>query len=438
MSLMAFRALRRYSARLKSVDIQDFLASAGAPPVTLIVPAHNEEETVVDVVRALLTLNYPEYEIIVVNDGSEDSTVDRLKSAFEMGRAARMQVAEFETEPVREVLRSRWHPNLWMIDKENGGKADALNSGLAYCQTPLLCVMDADTLLERDALFRIVRPFLEDQRTVAAGGVVRIVNGCVVESGQVVDVRLPKSLLARMQVLEYLRAFLAGRMGWDALNATLIISGAFGVFRRSVAVDVGGFRTDLVGEDVELVVRMHRHCRDLGTPYRIGFIPDPVAWTQAPETFAGLGRQRDRWQRGLSEAVTLHREMMFDPAYGRIGMIAMPHFFFLEMLGPVIEVVGYLAFALTLALGLASVPYVLAFFMVAIVLGVVLSVAAVGLEEITFRRYPRFKDLLSLFMLAIIENLGYRQIVTFWRVKGMVSFFARKKSWGGAVRKGFS
>lgn len=438
MSLMAFRALRRYSARLKSVDIQDFLASAGAPPVTLIVPAYNEEETVVDVVRALLTLNYPEYEIIVVNDGSEDSTLDRLKSAFDMGRAARMQVAEFETEPVREVLRSRWHPNLWMIDKENGGKADALNSGLAYCQTPLLCVMDADTLLERDALFRIVRPFLEDQRTVAAGGVVRVVNGCVVESGQVVDVRLPKSLLARMQVLEYLRAFLAGRMGWDALNATLIISGAFGVFRRSVAVDVGGFRTDLVGEDVELVVRMHRHCRDLGTPYRIGFIPDPVAWTQAPETLAGLGRQRDRWQRGLSEAVTLHRGMMFDPAYGRIGMIAMPHFFFLEMWGPVIEVIGYLAFALTLALGLASVPYVLAFFMVAIVLGVVLSVAAVGLEEITFRRYPRFKDLLSLFMLAIIENLGYRQIVTFWRVKGMVSFFARKKSWGTAVRKGFS
>lgn len=438
MSLMAFRALRRYSARLKSVDIQDFLASGGAPPVTLIVPAYNEEETVVDVVRALLTLNYPEYEIIVVNDGSEDSTVDRLKSAFDMGRAARMQVAEFETEPVRDVLRSRWHPNLWMIDKENGGKADALNSGLAYCQTPLLCVMDADTLLERDALFRIVRPFLEDQRTVAAGGVVRVVNGCVVESGQVVDVRLPKSLLARMQVLEYLRAFLAGRMGWDALNATLVISGAFGVFRRSVAVDVGGFRTDLVGEDVELVVRMHRHCRDLGTPYRIGFIPDPVAWTQAPETFVGLGRQRDRWQRGLSEAVTLHREMMFDPAYGRIGMIAMPHFFFLEMWGPVIEVIGYLAFALTLALGLASVPYVLAFFMVAIVLGVVLSVAAVGLEEITFRRYPRFRDLLSLFMLAIIENLGYRQIVTFWRVKGMVSFFARKKSWGTAVRKGFS
>jgi cellulose synthase/poly-beta-1,6-N-acetylglucosamine synthase-like glycosyltransferase len=438
MSLMAFRALRRYSARLKSVDIQDFLASAGAPPVTLIVPAYNEEETVVDVVRALLTLNYPEYEIIVVNDGSEDSTVDRLKSAFDMGRAARMQVAEFETEPVRDVLRSRWHPNLWMIDKENGGKADALNSGLAYCQTPLLCVMDADTLLERDALFRIVRPFLEDQRTVAAGGVVRVVNGCVVESGQVVDVRLPKSLLARMQVLEYLRAFLAGRMGWDALNATLIISGAFGVFRRSVAVDVGGFRTDLVGEDVELVVRMHRHCRDLGTPYRIGFIPDPVAWTQAPETFVGLGRQRDRWQRGLSEAVTLHREMMFDPAYGRIGMIAMPHFFFLEMWGPVIEVIGYLAFALTLALGLASVPYVLAFFMVAIVLGVVLSVAAVGLEEITFRRYPRFRDLLSLFMLAIIENLGYRQIVTFWRVKGMVSFFATKQSWGTAVRKGFS
>ncbi len=255
-SLLAFRALRRYAARLKSVDIQEFLVSAGAPPITLIVPAYDEEATCVDVVRSLLTLNYPEYEVIIVNDGSRDATADRLASAFEMVPAARMQIADFETAPIHGIFRSRWHPNLWLVDKDNGGKADALNSGLAFCQTPLFCVMDADTILERDALIRIVRPFLEDQRTVAAGGVVRVVNGCTVESGSVVDIRLPRNWLAQLQVLEYLRAFLAGRMGWHALNSTLIISGAFGVFRRSVAVGAGGFRTDVVGEDIELVVRL--------------------------------------------------------------------------------------------------------------------------------------------------------------------------------------
>ncbi len=303
-SLVAFRALRRYTARLKSVDLEDLLSAAGAPPITLIVPAYNEEATCVEVVRALLTLDYPEYEVIVVNDGSTDSTPSRLTSAFEMVPAARMQIADFDTAPVSGVLRSRWHPNLWLINKANGGKPDALNSGLAFCQTPLFCVMDADTILERDALLRIARPFLEEQRTVAAGGVVRVVNGCTIESGSVVDIRMPKNWLARLQVLEYLRAFLAGRMGWHALDATLIISGAFGVFRRSVAVAAGGFRTDVVGEDVELVVRLHRHCRERGMPYKISFVPDPVAWTQVPETLAGLGRQRDRWQRGLSEALT--------------------------------------------------------------------------------------------------------------------------------------
>ncbi len=436
-SILAFRELRRYTARLKSVDIPDFVASAGAPPITLIVPAYDEEATCVDVVRSLLTLNYPEYEVIVVNDGSRDATVERLVRAFEMVPAARLQIAELETAPIRGIMRSRWHPNLWLIDKDNGGKAEALNSGLAYCQTPLFCVMDADTLLERDALIRIVRPFLEDQRTVAAGGIVRVVNGCTVEAGSVVDIRLPKSWLARLQALEYLRAFLAGRMGWHALDATLIISGAFGVFRRSVAVGLGGFRTDIVGEDVELVMRLHRHFRELGGPYKIGFVPDPVAWTEAPETFTALGRQRDRWQRGLSEALTVHRRMIFNPAYGRIGLFAMPHFLILEMLGPVIELVGYTAFVATLLMGWANPTYVVAFFTVAIVLGVVLSVAAVALEEITFRRYPRLSDLALLFGLAVIENFGYRQLVTIWRVKGMAAFLAKKKGWGEMVRKGF-
>ena len=436
-SFLAFHALRRYSQRLKSVDLQDLLATAGAPPITLVVPAFNEEATCVEAVRSLLTLNYPEYEIIVVNDGSTDRTRDRLVRAFEMAPAPRLHVVDFGTAQVRGTFRSRWHPNLWLVDKDNGGKADALNSGLSFCQTPLFCAMDADTLLERDALLRIVRPFLEDQRTVAAGGLIRVVNGCSVESGLVTDIRLPRSWLARFQVLEYLRAFLAGRMGWHAIGATLVISGAFGVFRRSVTVDLGGFRTDVVGEDMELVVRMHRRLRELRIPYRISFVPDPVAWTEVPETFSGLGRQRDRWQRGMSESLMIHRRMILNPRYGRVGLLAVPHFFFLEMLGPLVELAGYIAFGLTLALGWANGPYVLGFLMVAIVLGIVLSVATVALEEVTFRRYPRFSDLARLFSLGVLENLGYRQLITFWRVRGILRLLRGDKAWGEMTRKGF-
>lgn len=437
-SLLAFRSLRQYAVRLESLDVNELITAAGAPPITLLAPAYNEEATCVDAVRSLLTLNYPEHEIIVVNDGSKDGTVSRLVEAFEMEPAARMPTNNLPTARVRETYRSRWHPNLWLVDKENGGKSDALNAGLRYCRTPLFCAMDADSLLERDALIRIVRPFLEDRRTVAAGGIIRIVNGCTVESGIVTDVRLPDSLLARFQVLEYLRAFLAGRMGWDAMGATLIISGAFGIFRRSTVVEAGGFATDTVGEDMELVVRLHRHCLEQRIPYRITFVPDPVAWTEAPETIRVLGRQRDRWQRGLSEVLTRHRTMLLNARYGRIGMLAFPHFYLLEMLGPGIEVLGYVAFILTILMGWATPLYVVAFLMVAVVLGIALSVVAVGLEELTFRRYTRVSDLFRFFLLALVENLGYRQLTAFWRIRGMVSFLQKRKGWGEMTRKGFT
>jgi len=438
MSVIAFRAVRRYAERLRSLDVKEGIAHAGAPPITLIAPAFNEEATVVESVRSLLSLNYPEYEVIVVNDGSHDDTVERLVDAFDLRPSPKMSTFDVDTARIRRTYRSRRHPHLWLVDKENGGKADALNAGLCYCRTPLFCAMDADTLLERDALTRVVRPFLEDARTIAAGGIIRIANGCVIEAGGVTDVRLPDSLVARFQVLEYLRAFLVGRMGWDALHGNLIISGAFGIFRRSTVIAAGGFSTDTVGEDMELVVRLHRHCLEHEIPYRITFVPDPVAWTEAPESLRVLGRQRDRWQRGLGESLTMHGSMMFRPRYGRIGMWVMPHFYFLEMWGPMVEVLGYVVFGLTLLLGWTSPTYISAFLMVAIVLGMTLSVAALSLEELAFRRYPRLSDLLRLFLLALTENVGYRQINAFWRLRGLVRFLRRKKGWGVRPRVGFS
>jgi cellulose synthase/poly-beta-1,6-N-acetylglucosamine synthase-like glycosyltransferase len=298
--------------------------------------------------------------------------------------------------------------------------------------------MDADCILERDALVRVARPFLEDRTTIAVGGIVRIVNGCTVEHGELVRVCLPRRPLPRFQVLEYLRAFLSGRMGWAALDATLIISGAFGLFRRSIVVEVGGFATDTVGEDMELVVRLHRHCRERKIPYRITFVPDPVAWTECPESLRVLGRQRDRWQRGLTEVLTRHWRMLLNPRYGRVGLVAYPYFFFLEMLGPAVEIAGYAAFLVLLTIGSVSVRYAVAFLSVAVILGITISIAAVGLEELTFRRYPRLRDLLHLFLLAVLENVGYRQLSSYWRVHGMISLLRRRKGWGTMTRRGFA
>ena len=435
--LFAFRSLRRYVRRLRTLDIEDLLGSAGMPPITPVAPAFNEEPTCVESVRSLLTLKYGDFEILFVNDGSKDGTLARMIESFDLEPTFRLPTGNITTKPVRGVYRSRSHPKLWMIDKENGGKADTLNAGLNYCRTPLFCGMDADSLLEREALTRIVRPFVEDARTVAAGGIIRIVNGCTVNEGTVTNVRLPSEMVPRLQVLEYLRAFLAGRMGWHEMEATLIISGAFGVFRRDLVVEVGGYATDTVGEDMELVVRLHRLCREKKIPYTIGFVPDPVAWTECPATLKVLGRQRDRWQRGLIETLWRHRTMLFNPKYGRVGMLAYPYFVFLEMLAPVVETFGYFTFLAAWLLGRLSAPFATAFFGLSIGLGIGLSFTAVALEEVGFRRYPRRRDLYTLIWVAVVENFGYRQLTMWWRLRGTFNVLRKTKSWGRMDRQGF-
>lgn len=436
-TILSFGALRRYAGRMKSLNVNELIATGGAPPVTLIVPAFDEEETVVAAIRALLSLNYPQYEVLVCNDGSTDGTLERLIETFHLEAVEQEPATELATESIRGVYGSRRFPKLRVLDKENGGKADALNAGINHTRTPLYCALDADTLLERDALIRVVRPFLEDETTVAAGGIIRIANGCLVEGGQVVEVRLPRETLPRFQVVEYMRAFLSGRMAWNRFGGNLIVSGAFGIFRRSVVVGIGGYSTDTVGEDMDLVVRLHRHCRREKIPYQIGFVPDPVAWTECPTTLRVLGRQRDRWQRGLIQSLMRQRGMLLNPRYGAVGFVSFPFFFLLEMLGPVVEMIGYAAFILTLFLGLYSPAYVMGFLAVAIALGVVLSVAAVGLEELTFRRYPKASDLARLFGLAVLENFGYRQLNTWWRFRGTISALIRYRGWGRMERKGF-
>jgi cellulose synthase/poly-beta-1,6-N-acetylglucosamine synthase-like glycosyltransferase len=430
-------ALVDYRRLLKAFSPDEMLSAKALPPITLIAPAYNEEATCIASTRAFLSIDYPKFDVVVVNDGSSDATMERLHEAFDLEATARPPTATLDTAEVRAVYRSQTHPNLWVVDKENGGKADALNAGINFCNTPYFCAMDADTLVEGQGLARMVRPFLQDRTTVAVGGIIRVANGCRVREGRVESVGMPRKWLPKLQVLEYLRAFFFGRLGWDALGAMLIISGAFGLFRRETVVDVGGYATDTVGEDMELVVRMHRRLREAGTPYRIRFVPDSVAWTEVPSTLRVLGSQRDRWQRGLVDTMLRHQRMLFNPRYGRVGMLAYPFFYVLETFGPILEFFGYVLFGLALAQGALSGPFVLAFFLVAFVLGIGLSYSAVALEELAFRRYKRTRDFSQLLLLPLVEAFGYRQLNAWWRIKGLWSYLRSNESWGVMERSGF-
>ena len=436
-AVVAFFELRRHRRRWTPRDLDVVIRSPATPGISLIVPAYNEEATIQESLRALLSLNYPEYEVIVVNDGSNDDTVLHAVNTFELVQTVVGYEQPVATQPVRGVYRSLSHRGLMLIDKENGGKADAINAGLNAARHPLVCVIDADSLLEEHSLTRAVLPFLEDPTTVAAGGIVRIANGCRVQDGRVAEVRLPSKTIACFQVTEYLRAFLAGRVAQSVMRALLIISGAFGMFRRDALLSIGGFRTDTVGEDMEVIVRLHRHYRERREPYRIVFRPDPVCWTEVPEQAAVLARQRNRWQRGTLQVLSRHRAMMLNPRYGVAGLMAMPYFLIFEALGPVIEVAGYLATGVAIAFGLLDWRFAQLLFLVAVCYGALISLAAVILEELSFRRYPRILDLFRLAMFGIVENFGYRQLTTWWRLRGTIDFIRGRAEWGAMRRRGF-
>lgn len=407
------------------------------PPVSLIVPCYNEQATIATSVRSLLQLEYPEFEIVVINDGSSDATLDVLVREFALAPFPEAYRARLRTQAVRAVYRSARHGNIRVIDKQNGGKADALNAGINDARYPLFCSVDADSILSRDSLKRVVEPFLEDVDTVAAGGTVRIANGCTVQEGFLVAPGLPRNPLALVQVIEYLRAFLFGRLGWSPINALLIISGAFGVFRKEAVVEAGGYRTDTLGEDMELVVRLHHQRRLAGKPCRITFVPDPICWTEAPEDLATLRRQRVRWQRGLAESLALNRGLLFHPKGGTPGWLAFPFMLVFEWFGPVVEVAGYAFMLVAFLLGIVSLQALAVFLFAAIGLGVLLSVNALLLEEISFHIYTRARDTLRLVIAVLIENFGYRQLNSLWRLYGLFRWITGARGdWGKMQRRG--
>lgn len=404
--------------------------------ISILAPAYNEEASIIESTRALLNLEFADYEVIIINDGSKDETLAKLIQHFQLKKIDRYVPKNLKTKPIKSIYGSNRFPNLFVVDKENGRKADALNAGINVSRKDLICAVDSDTLLEPRVLQQMLMAFVADPTTVAVGGVVRVANGCKFELGEVTEVNVPKSIIGRIQAVEYLRAFLFGRTGWDYFDSLLIISGAFGVFDRESVIKVNGYLHDTVGEDMELVVRLHRYYRDRKEKYRVRFLPEPVCWTEVPESWSVLGRQRNRWQRGLADTLWRHRSMMLNPKYGRLGFFAMPFFLFIELLSPVIELAGYLILIISLWLGAINIQFALLFLSAAILLGMILSVLSILMEELTFRRYDRITDVMILILYAFIENFGFRQIHAWWRFKGLIDFFKGNKSWGEMTRTG--
>ena len=467
---IAFHEVRR---RLRSREYEDLdivFGSPFTPPLSIIVPAYNEEKTIVETLNSLVRLKFPRMEIVVVNDGSKDGTLGKIVDHFGFRRMEITYEDRITTAPVRGFYDKRTGLPAgvirWVvIDKENGGKADALNAGINGSTCPFFLSMDADSIIDEEALLQAFRLMLVDARIVAIGGQVALVNGCVVRNGQVRSVGIPSSHLARFQIVEYIRSFSIGRTALGYLNSILIISGVFGIFRKDIVLKTGGYLTrsltgkiageyvgpsrETVCEDMEIIVRIQRYLQEKRLKMRVGYTPHPLCWTEAPESLSSLAKQRNRWTRGLIETLVYHREMFFNRRHRRIGWFAYPFFFFFEFLGAPLELLGYLGIPLMYALGLLSVEYLLLFLIVSVAYGALVSVTSVITGAWSERasplrpkgssllNYTRPRELAVLLMYALLENFGYRQMNLLWRVRGVWDYYFGKKGWEKFERIGF-
>ena len=438
MLIIAVKTSVMHQRRLQSYSLKWLAESPMAPPITIIAPAHNEEASIRVAVRNLLELDYPQLEVIVVNDGSEDLTFEELRREFRLRPVQAIYVPEVQSARVQGLYRSDVDTRLLVVDKDAGGsKADAVNAGLNVATSPYVCVVDSDSVLDRDALLRIMVPILSDpQRVVAVGGIIRVLNGSEIIGGQLRHVRLPRKALETIQVIEYLRAFLIGREAWAQGNMLLIISGAFGVFRTDLVRAVGGYRSRAIGEDFDLVARLHRLLLERDADYEIRFVPDPVCWTEVPSDVRSLARQRARWQKGLLDVLWPNRDMLFRSRYGRIGFFALPYLWLFELAAPVVELVGFTTILLAAFLGVLSKALFLQFLLFGYAFATVISIGSVLQEEITYRRYNDWKDVVRLVSYCFFEHFPYRQMHMVWRLQGLWQYMRGDLKWKALKRKG--
>ncbi|MCC9168405.1 glycosyltransferase family 2 protein [Pontibacter harenae] len=417
-------------------------SSPYAPTVSILAPAYNEGANIIENVRSLLSIYYNHLELIVINDGSKDDSMAKLIAAYQLRPIETSYNQRIATKQVKAIYKSTnpVYSKLLVIDKENGGKADALNTGINLASNQYLVCIDVDCILEQDALLKLIKPFMEEtgQKVIATGGVVRIANSCIFENGKLIKVNLPKKFLPRVQALEYIRAFLLGRMAWSRLNGLILISGAFGAFDRQIAIDAGGYDHNTVGEDMELVVRMRRYMADRKLPYKVAFIPDPLCWTEAPVSYKILGRQRNRWMRGTIETLKIHRNLFLNPRYGILGIFSYPYWFFFEFLATVIEFCGFLLFVIFAVMGMINWPFFLGLTSFILIFGWLFSIFAILMEVITFNQYKEPGDLGKLILTALLEPVLFHPFVVWSSMKGIIDYLRKKKSWGEMTRVGLN
>lgn len=420
-----------------SDDFHSYVDSDNLLPISLIIPAYNEQENIVQNIRSLLKINYPMFEIIVVNDGSTDKTGDLVVNAFHMHKIETSIRYQIPTQKIEAVYFSKDYPNLLYVQKQNGGKSDALNAGINISRYPLFTCLDADSRIEREALLRLSMEFIKDSRTVVAGGLVRIANGSKIVDGELKGFSMPKRLIERFQIVEYYRSFLMGRVFWSASNSLLIVSGAFGLFRKQTVIDVGGYKRNTIGEDMEIVVRIHCYMKKNKKKYRVKFDEFSICWTQGPMSIQDIRSQRRRWQIGLFDTLLSHAGMTLNPRYGFVGLLSVPYNWIFELFGAVVEVIGYFLIPFTLIMGELNMFFFVIYFLLSVALGVILSEGSLVLEQYTHRAAMNAKQSIAISVYAVLENFGYRQMITVFRVEGILKYRKLRKTWGKIKRKEF-
>lgn len=438
-AFFSFFEIREYKRLNGLKDEISLLQSTNLPSISILAPAYNEEANIVENVRSLLTVNYPSCEIVVINDGSKDGTLERLIESFHLVKDDTIYYDVLPSGKIRQIYRSTFKSfkNLKVVDKMNGGKADALNAGIKVSMHNMICCIDVDCVLESDALLKLIKPFLNNKKKViASGGIIRIANSCVIEDGKIIEVKLPQKFIVRAQIIEYFRAFLMGRMAWSRIDGLLLISGAFGMFDKETVIEAGGYNTKTVGEDMELLVRMRRLMRTKKIDYTVGFIPDPLCWTEVPPNWTILQRQRNRWTRGTAETLWIHRGMMFNPKYGRLGLLSTPYWLFFEWLAPIVEFIGILFFIALIGLGQINWIFVLGFTMVSYGFAVLYSVTALFFEEFSFQQYKKTNYTYKLILTAFLEPILFHPFILWSSLKGNMDLIRGKKTWGTMSRTG--
>lgn len=441
-ALLAVLEVRRYRRSASFTDYSILASSPQAPGMSILAPAYNEGATIVENVRSLLSIHYRNLEVIVINDGSKDDSLEKLINAYQLRKMDFFVTPAVRTKEIRGVYRSAqpvFH-KLIVVDKVNGGKADALNVGINVSSKGYVVCIDVDCIIEQDALLKMAKPFLDStgSRVIASGGVVRIANSCEIRNGRLVKVHLPESFLPRAQTLEYIRAFLLGRMAWSRINALLLISGAFGAFDKEIVIACGGYNHATVGEDMELVVRMRRYMEEKKIPYKVTYIPDPLCWTEAPASYKILGRQRNRWTRGTIETLSIHRKMCFNPRYRILGMLSYPYWLLFELMAPLVEFTGFICMLIAAALGFVNWTMFFALLGFILSFGILYSIFAILMEVLTYNQYNKSSDILRLTLTAILEPVIFHPFIVWSAIRGNIDLLRKKNSWGEMSRQGFA